>query len=36
MVISAGNTIGEKTGWYETLRWRYLGSSPRTEDSAFR
>jgi hypothetical protein len=36
MVVSAGITIGEKTGRYETLRWRYLGSSPLTEDNAFR
>ena len=25
IVASAGITIGEKTGWFETLRWRYLG-----------
>ncbi len=36
MVASAGITIGEKTGWFETLRWRYLGASPLTEDNAFR
>jgi outer membrane receptor protein involved in Fe transport len=36
MVASAGFTIGEKTGWFETLRWRYLGASPLTEDNAFR
>jgi len=36
MVASAGITIGEKTGWFETLRWRYLGVSPLTEDNAFR
>ncbi len=36
IVASAGITIGEKTGWFETLRWRYLGSSPLTEDNAFR
>jgi outer membrane receptor protein involved in Fe transport len=23
-------------GWFETLRWRYLGASPLTEDNAFR
>ena len=28
--------VGEKTGWFGTLRWRYLGSSPLTEDNAFR
>jgi outer membrane receptor protein involved in Fe transport len=36
MVGSAGLTIGEKTGWFGTLRWRYLGASPLTEDNAFR
>ncbi|MGQ0682339.1 TonB-dependent receptor [Bradyrhizobium sp.] len=36
MVASAGITLGEKTGPYGGLRWRYLGSSPLTEDNAFR
>lgn len=36
MVASAGITLGEKTGPFATLRWRYLGSSPLTEDNAFR
>jgi outer membrane receptor protein involved in Fe transport len=36
MVASAGITIGEATGWFETLRWRYLGASPLTEDNTFR
>jgi outer membrane receptor protein involved in Fe transport len=36
MVASAGITVGEKTGPFGTLRWRYLGSSPLTEDDAFR
>jgi len=36
MVASAGITIGENTGWFETLRWRYLGAGPLTEDNAFR
>jgi outer membrane receptor protein involved in Fe transport len=36
MIASAGITIGEKTGWFETMRWRYLGASPLTEDNAFR
>src|SRR6201999_3505593 len=35
MVASAGITLGEKTGWFGTLRWRYLASSPLTEDNAF-
>ena len=36
IIASAGITIGEKTGPFGTLRWRYLGSSPLTEDNAFR
>jgi outer membrane receptor protein involved in Fe transport len=36
VVASAGITLGEKTGPFGTLRWRYLGSSPLTEDNAFR
>ena len=36
VVASAGITLGEKTGWFGTLRWRYLGSTPLTEDNAFR
>ncbi|WP_291614850.1 TonB-dependent receptor [Bradyrhizobium sp.] len=36
MVASAGVTLGEKTGWFGALRWRYLGSTPLTEDNAFR
>jgi outer membrane receptor protein involved in Fe transport len=36
MVASGGVTIGDKTGWFGALRWRYLGSSPLTEDNAFR
>ena len=36
VVASAGITIGEKTGWFGTLRWRYLGASTLTEDNAFR
>lgn len=36
VVASAGITIGEKTGYFGTLRWRYLGASPLTEDNAFR
>ena len=33
---SAGITVGENTGWFGALRWRYLASSPLTEDNAFR
>ena len=36
IVASAGITLGEKTGWFGALRWRYLGASPLTEDNAFR
>lgn len=36
MVASAGITVGEKTGWFGALRWRYLASSPLTEDNALR
>src|SRR5262249_44732367 len=36
MAASAGITVGEKTGWFGALRWRYLGPTPLTEDNAFR
>jgi hypothetical protein len=36
IVASAGITLGNATGWFGTLRWRYLGSTPLTEDNAFR
>jgi hypothetical protein len=36
IVASAGITVGEKTGWFGALRWRYLGVSPLTEDGAFK
>lgn len=36
MVASAGITLGDKTGWFGGLRWRYLAASPLTEDNAFR
>jgi len=36
VVMSAGVTVGDKTGWFGALRWRYLGVSPLTEDNAFR
>jgi len=35
MVASAGITLGEDTGWFGTLRWRYISSRPLTEDGAF-
>lgn len=36
VVASAGITLGERTGWFGGMRWRYIGSSPLTEDNAFR
>ena len=36
VIASAGVTLGEKTGPFGELRWRYLGSTPLTEDNAFR
>jgi outer membrane receptor protein involved in Fe transport len=36
MVASAGITLGEQTGWFGDLRWRYISSRPLTEDNAFR
>ena len=35
MVASAGITLGERTGWFSTLRWRYISSRPLTEDGVF-
>jgi opacity protein-like surface antigen/outer membrane receptor protein involved in Fe transport len=35
MVASAGITFGETTGWFSTLRWRYISSRPLTEDGTF-
>jgi opacity protein-like surface antigen len=35
MVASAGLTLGEKTGWFGALRWRYISSRPLTEDGIF-
>ena len=35
MVASAGITLGEQTGWFSTLRWRYISSRPLTEDGVF-
>jgi len=36
LVASAGITVGEATGWFGGVRWRYLGERPLTEDNAFR
>jgi outer membrane receptor protein involved in Fe transport len=35
MIASAGITLGEKTGWFAGLRYRYFGPRPLTEDAAF-
>src|SRR6202012_5087116 len=35
IVASAGMTLGEKTGWFGGLRYRYFGPRPLTEDGAF-
>jgi outer membrane receptor protein involved in Fe transport len=35
MVASAGITLGNATGWFGDLRWRYISSRPLTEDGAF-
>ena len=35
MVASAGITLGEHTGWFGDLRWRYISSRPLTEDGVF-
>ncbi len=35
MVASAGVRMGERTGWFGALRYRYFGPRPLTEDGAF-
>jgi len=35
MVASAGVTLGEATGWFGDLRWRYISARPLTEDGVF-
>ena len=35
LVASAGITLGEATGWFGDLRWRYISSRPLTEDGVF-
>ncbi|QDM15554.1 TonB-dependent receptor [Tardiphaga sp. vice352] len=35
MVASAGIRLGEATGWFGALRYRYFGPRPLTEDGAF-
>jgi hypothetical protein len=36
VIASAGFTLGEATGWFAGLRYRYFGTRPLTEDNAFR
>ncbi len=35
MIASAGIRLGEKTGWFGGLRYRYFAPRPLTEDNAF-
>src|SRR3984893_502988 len=35
MIASAGIRLGERTGWFAGLRYRYFGPRPLTEDGAF-
>jgi outer membrane receptor protein involved in Fe transport len=35
MIATAGIRLGESTGWFGALRYRYFGSRPLTEDGAF-
>jgi outer membrane receptor protein involved in Fe transport len=35
MIASAGIRLGENTGWFAGLRYRYFGPRPLTEDGAF-
>lgn len=35
MIASAGIKLGEATGWFSALRYRYFGARPLTEDGAF-
>jgi outer membrane receptor protein involved in Fe transport len=34
--VAAGIALGRETGLFGTLRWRYLGASPLTEDNSVR
>ena len=36
VIASAGITLGEKTGWFGGLRYRYFGARPLTEDGTFK
>jgi hypothetical protein len=35
MVASAGITLGKRTGWVSSLRWRYISLRPLGEDGVF-
>ena len=35
VIATAGITLGEKTGWFGALRYRYFGPRPLTEDGVF-
>ena len=35
VIASTGIRLGEKTGWFSALRYRYFGPRPLTEDNAF-
>jgi outer membrane receptor protein involved in Fe transport len=35
VIASAGIRLGERTGWFSALRYRYFGPRPLTEDNAF-
>ena len=34
MVAAAGIVLGEPTGWFGALRWRYFGARPLVEDGS--
>jgi outer membrane receptor protein involved in Fe transport len=36
VIASIGLQLGEKTGWFGGVQYRYLGARPLTEDNAFR
>lgn len=36
IIASVGATLGEATGWFGGIRYRYFGTRPLTEDNAFR
>jgi outer membrane receptor protein involved in Fe transport len=34
--LAAGIAVGRDTGWFSTVRWRYFGAFPLTEDNSVR